>query len=47
MNIKDENGGSQMGAGFSIEDRKKLAEAQRRCVTKITMFSSSVMTKDT
>ena len=27
MNIKDENGGSQMGAGFSIEDGKKLTEA--------------------
>ena len=27
MNIKDENGGSQMGAGLSIEDRKKLIEA--------------------
>ena len=27
MNTKDDNGGSQIGAGFSIEDRTKLTEA--------------------
>ena len=27
MNTKDDNGGSQIGAGFSIENGTKLAEA--------------------